>query len=140
MATLQNGILVLDQDEELHFPVDPGSDLATVQTIRQITSLDDIRDFQFVEEWARAAMGSNIAPGALISNRLDAQALLDHVVAETGGTVVSLQVTDFIVPAGSTTVLHGPLNEINASGAVVVAGKLKFTDHLVISCNEIRGS
>ncbi len=160
MARLEEGSLILERGETLRFPVEEDSPLAPCQRMRRIESLDDIRDFQFVQEWshgvafpevfrdrvrdARPVREEPFRPlqAYLSGNRISAAELLRYVREHSGDKIMRIEVKDFIVPAGSTVVLASPqsaLSEIDAR-TVVIAGTLKFTDDLVIRCNELRGA
>ena len=132
MAELRDNSLILGEGEHIRFPVDDGDPLADCQGRRRIGSLDDIGDFQFVQEWSAGAPFGG-------GNRPSAELLLRYVMERSGGTIMTLQLADFVVPAGASVLLTGPLVEINANN-VVIGGQLKFTDDLVIRCNEIRGA
>jgi hypothetical protein len=141
MATFENGNLVLEEGETVEFPVGAGNPLSECQEMRRIGSLEDVKDFQFVQEWS-----AGLSPDAIIGttyfyplSRPSADEFLRLIRERSGGTLVTLQLDDFIIPAGSTVVLNGSLVEVNAN-TVVIAGQLKFTDDLIIRCNEIRGS
>ena len=164
MASLKDNNLVLDEGEVLKFPLEDGDPLAKVQRMRRVTTLADVRHFAFVRDWAQGFTfpdeRRDSGPERLLLDDMDEQVmkleatapryvsqgfrlshaeLLGLIRERWGGVVMELKLADFIIPAGSTVLLTGALSEINAN-TVVIAGNLKFTDDLVIRCNEIRGN
>jgi len=145
MPTFRDNNLILDEGETVRFPVEGGHPLAECQQMRRINSLEDVKDFQFVQEWAqgfefgRAEAQRTGSTYFYTGSRLSGELLLRYVRERSGGVLMALQLADFIVPIGSTVLLNSPLVEVNAN-TVVIAGDLKFTDDLVIRCNEIRGA
>jgi hypothetical protein len=152
MATLSGRDLTLDAGETLQFPISDGADpLAAIQQMRPIANLSDVADFQFVQDilrgFSRPSGLYDRPPGAqplpepdlpatptstpqgYTGGRVSLDELLRLIRERSGGTVMTLDLGDFVVPPGSTAVLTAPLNVINAN-TVVIAGELRFTDDL----------
>src|SRR4051794_36597906 len=102
MATFRDGNLALDEGEELQFPLPDDHELASVQTLRQISSLEDVKDFQFVKAWAHgfapleqdgSPSGDAVTSGEphpFTGNRPSVDEMLGLVREATGGTVIQV--------------------------------------------------
>ncbi|MDQ0850533.1 hypothetical protein QFZ65_002471 [Arthrobacter sp. B3I9] len=154
MARLSDQNLILEDGDILEFPAPADSPFIECQTMRAISTLADVRNFGFIQEWMRGfsspddrslpGSGRLVAGGPaerIISagQRFTSREMLRFVREISGGVVMNLQLADFVVPVGATVILSSPLAEIKAN-TVVIAGQLKFTDDLAIQCNEIRGA
>jgi hypothetical protein len=146
--------LILQEGEELRFPVDEGHPLFGAQEVKPIESLVDIIDFEFVRLWAHYS-GVQIYPDEIISvfeeeapedtrrarllaRRLRTEDAFVRFMGEFYKDVFKLKLADFIVPMGSTVELTNNMNQILAS-RVIVTGTLRSLGQLTINADELGG-
>jgi hypothetical protein len=131
--------------EEIVFPVPDDHPLAKHQRLIPVESLEDVAEFDFVKQGKCLQMAATKDPCGVVqppATGVHARGVLPDsmllTLAQHMGPKLQLKIADFIVSPGTTVVMSNALNEIIA-GKVQIAGLLKATGNLTITCQELRG-